>query len=63
VRKFVTDFDTLHRDVSNRDICRCGHIISSHEGKLRECEVCICKEYIPTENLRYLEYCYEKASK
>lgn len=62
MRKFKTDWNVLHTDVINRDVCRCGHIISSHENKISICEVCCCNEYIPKDNLKYLELMSDKRS-
>jgi hypothetical protein len=33
------------------------------ENNIIENDFCKCKEYITKDNLRYLEYCYEKGKK
>ena len=54
-----------------KEVCRCGSHISWHDNRKGQCMVskyysnkhvpCPCKEYIPSDNLEYLEMLSEQS--
>jgi len=62
-------------DINNKNNCRCGHIQVWHFNSEEYCggiatgfkpleeDMCKCKHYIPSGNLNYLEYLYNKKVK